>query len=202
MANNNKYSRYYTYIKPAVENKYVRSSAPYVFSLLTITILTLFAIRPTVSTILNLQKQLEENQKVLASLEEKADNLSKAKRNYKNLNPSAKQKVKTSIPDQPSVISLISSLQSTSGNTASASALQIQPTLLIDNTLSTGKARLNLGEVSFSYNVQGSFSQLLTILQNINRTPRLIDIDTLVVNKQTEEKTTVMSVTGKVYYLK
>jgi hypothetical protein len=58
-----KYSRYYTFIKPVIEHRFVRSFAPYIFSLLTVIIMMVFAIKPTISTILNLQKDLENNQK-------------------------------------------------------------------------------------------------------------------------------------------
>lgn len=197
-----KYSRYYTYIKPAVENKYVRSSAPYIFSIFTITILIVFAIRPTISTILNLQKSLNDSQKVLQDLNNKADSLATAKRNYDSISPDAKLKIKNAVPEQTEITTIISSLKSASLNAASTSAMQIQPVTIIDNTVAPGKTKMATGDVSFSYNVQGSFSELLAILGNISKTQRLISIDNIVIGKQTEEKTTIISINGKAFFLK
>ncbi|MDO8638341.1 MAG: type 4a pilus biogenesis protein PilO [Candidatus Daviesbacteria bacterium] len=202
MATNTRYSRYYTYIKPLAENKAVKSVAPYIFSLITIMILIIFAIRPTVSTIINLQKNIEENQQVLKQLETKAQNLIEGKKNYENLPPDMKQKINDAVPNQPNVTSVISSLDNSSGPQASASALQIQPlTLFDDKTQSDKVAKLALGEVDFSYNISGSFIDLLKTLQNLNNSPRLIQIDNVIISKQTASPT-VLSITGKAYYLK
>lgn len=202
MAINPKYSRYYTYIKPIAENKVVRSITPYIFGLITIMILIIFAIRPTVSTIINLQKNITDNKQVLQKLEEKAQNLIEGKKNYENLPPDIKLKINNFIPTKPSITSIISDLEDSSKSQASASALQIQPLTLIDyKAQENNKTKFSLGEVNFSYNVSGSFINLLKTLQNINSQSRLIQIDNAIINKQPSNPT-VLSITGKAYYLK
>lgn len=202
MATNAKYSHYYTYIKPVAENKVLRSVAPYIFSLITIIILVIFAIRPTISTILNLQKNITDSQQVLQTLEKKAQDLIEGKKNYENLPPETKLKIEAAVPDKPKVTSVISSLENSSKPQASASALQIQPLTLIDEkTQGEKKAKLSLGEVDFSYNVSGSFIDLLKTIQNINHSPRLMQINNATINKQ-PSNSTVLSITGKAYYLK
>lgn len=202
MATNKKYSRYFTYIKPVTENKTVRSLAPYIFSLITIIILIIFAIRPTVSTIINLQKNIADNKQVLQELENKAQNLITGKKNYENLSPDTKRKIDAAVPDKPFVTSVIFDLENSVKPQASASALQIQPLTLIDNALQIGKkAKLSSGEIDFSYNTTGSFINLLKTLQNISNSPRLIQINNITINKQPENPT-VLSITGKSYYIK
>ncbi|MFH0937234.1 MAG: type 4a pilus biogenesis protein PilO [Candidatus Daviesbacteria bacterium] len=196
-----KYFRYYTYIKPVIENKTVRSIAPYIFSLTTIAILAIFAIRPTVSTILNLQKNIENNRQTLQALETKAQNLLEAKKNLDALSPEARAKIDLALPQQPSVPTLIRSLQDSSTSVASVAALQIQPLTLIDKSIPEQKVPSGLGEVDFSYNVQGMFAELITILQNLQHTPRLVNFSGVVVSKQIDSPT-VLSITGKGYYLK
>lgn len=196
-----KYSRYYTYVKPVIENKIIRSSAPYIFSLITISILTIFAIRPTVSTILNLQKNIGENEKVLQALDSKAQSLIEGKRNLDNLNPEIKVKIEAAAPTETNVPAVIANLQSSSVNIASVSALQIQPLTIIDNTISEKKALLSLGEINFAYNTQGQFYQLLLSLENLNKSSRLLNITSVVINKQADDPP-VLSITGKAYYLK
>jgi len=195
-----RYSRYYTYIKPVTENKLIRSVAPYIFSLVTIAVLTLFAIRPTISTILNLQKNIENNKKVLQALEEKGRNLTLGKQNLDSLSPEIKLKIEEAIPTKTNISSLIANIQNSSSPIASASALQIQPLTLIDNTKPQEAILSSLDEVNFSYNIQGDFAQLLAALQNLNKTTRLITITTATMNKQTDGPT-VLSVAGKAYFL-
>lgn len=198
MATNAKYNRYFTYIKPLIENKTVKSVTPYIFSLITIIIMLVFAIRPTVSTIVNLQKNIEENQQVLKQLEDKAQNLIQGKKNYENLSPEIKLEISTAIPNKPVVTSVISSLENSGKSIASASALQIQPLTLINDS---PQNQFSLGEVDFSYNVAGSFINLLKVLQNTNGSPRLMQISSVTINKQPDNPT-VLSITGKAYYLK
>lgn len=202
MATDAKYSRYYTYIKPITENKTVKSVAPYIFSLITMIILIIFAIRPTVSTIINLQKNIENNKQILKGMEDKAQNLIQGKKNYENLPPDVKLKIGAAVPDKPAVISVISSLKNSSEPQASASALQIQPLILIDNSLQEEKkAKLSLGEIDFSYNVPSSFINLLKILQNIKNSPRLMQLNHVTMSKQPENPA-MLSITGKAFYLK
>ena len=137
-----KYSRYYTYIKPVIENKFVKSSAPYIFSLLTMTVFILFAIRPTISTILNLQKNIENHRQVLEALEKKENNLTAGRNNLQNLGLEKRQKVNSSLPENADITSLISSLRNSSGREASVSALQIQPVVLLDSKADTEKSPL------------------------------------------------------------
>lgn len=192
-----KYSRYYTFIKPLTGNPIVRSFSPYIFSLLTIGFLVIFAIRPTVSTILNLQKSIENNQQILQGLDSKAQSLIDGRKNLDALSPLVKSKIGLAIPENPSVPLLIGSLRNIS--TASISALQIQPLVIVDNTET--KTKMALGEVVFSYNIQGSYKDLLTALGSMQRSPRLINIDSIVINKSPDGPT-ILSINGKAYYLK
>ncbi|MBI4037268.1 type 4a pilus biogenesis protein PilO [Candidatus Daviesbacteria bacterium] len=197
-----KYSRYYTYIKPVAENKLVRSLTPYIFSLITIALLIIFAIRPTVSTILNLQKNITTQQQVLKSLSDKASNLTDGRKNLQSLDPTILRKIQTLIPDQARVTSLISSLnQATIDTHATISALQLQPVTVVDATNAAQKAKLTLGEIPFIYNAQGSFNQLLLIIQELTKSSRLLDINSVILSKQSDEVPT-LSINGKAYFIK
>ena len=79
------YSRYFTYIKPVIKSPIIKNYGPAIFSLLTMSILIFFAIRPTVETILVLQKKLADSNEVLQKATQKAENLSLGKKNYDNL---------------------------------------------------------------------------------------------------------------------
>src|SRR3990172_9728204 len=93
------YSRYFTYIKPITRLPIIKNYAPAVFTLAVTTILILFAIKPTVETILVLQKKLDNAEEVLAKLTKKVDDLSLCRTNYDNLDTGIKEKIAAALPD-------------------------------------------------------------------------------------------------------
>lgn len=195
------YSRYFTYIKPLAKLPIVKNYGSTMFSLLTMTILIFFAIKPTVETILVLQKKLADSDEVLQKITRKANDLSKGKQNYDNLDQAIKDKIFTLVPDTVSVKSVIQSLENSAKiNNASISALQIQP--LIIDTKEDNNQIGTISEISFIFNTEGNYKNLITLLQNLTQSHRLISIDSLSLSKTGDDTTLVMSVSGKAYYLK
>lgn len=197
---NPKASRYFIYIKPVIQNPTLRSAAPHIFSLVSIIIFTLFALKPTISTILNLQKDIDNNREVYAALEQKGRNLTEGKRNLENLGTETNNKIKGSIPDQANVTSLINSLKSSIDREASIAALQIQPVTIYDASVKPGD-QFSTAEIEFSLSVRGNFSQLVKTIDGLHKSSRLIELRAVTISKQ-QEGSPVLSVTGKGYYLK
>ena len=196
----NRYFRYFTYIRPVTKLPIIRTYGSTIFTLLTITIFIFFAIKPTVETILVLQKKLVNSDEVLSKINQKADNLSLGKKNYQNLDVNIKTKIQTTIPDTVELKSVIQSLEAKAiRNEASISALQIQP-LVID----TKKDHVigTLAEINFTFNVEGAYQNLISLLQDLKTSSRLISIDSVSLSKVSEGSGLVMSISGKAYYLK
>lgn len=194
------YSRYFTYIKPITRAPIVKTYGSTIFTLLVTAIFIFFAIKPTVETILVLQKKLEDSNQVLKKVNQKANNLSAGKANFEKLDSGLKDKLSAAIPDTVSLRSVIQSLeQSAKVHEASISALQIQPLLLEtkrDHQPGT------LAEISFTFNVEGQYKNLISLLQDLRSRARLISIDSLSLSKLSEGGGLIMSITGKAYYLK
>lgn len=197
----NIYSRYFTYIKPVTKYPIIKNYAPTIFALLTISILIFFAIKPTVETILILQKKLADSNEVLQKVTQKANNLSLARKNYDNLNQDIKDKISSYIPDTVSLKSLTYNLeQAAKIHEASVSALQIQP-LVIDAKNSDSQVG-SLFEIAFTLNTEGDYQNLIGLLQDLKSSSRLISINSLSFSKSGDSKTLIMSLSGKAYYLK
>lgn len=194
------YSRYFTYVKPVTKLPIVKNYASTVFALLTTAILIFFAIRPTVETILVLQKKLADADGVLQKINKKANDLSLGKTNYDNLDPSIKNRISAFIPDTVSIKSLIQSLeQAAQANEASISALQIQP-FVIENKNEEQVGSID--EISFVFNVEGKYQNLIALLRILRTNSRLISIDSLSISKTVDSAGLIMSLSGKAYYLK
>lgn len=194
------YSRYFTYIKPFTKFPIFKNYGPAIFTLLTTTILLFFAIKPTVETILVLQKKLANSDEVLQKVTQKANNLSLARKNYDNLDADIKNKITEAIPDTVNLKSIIQNLeQAAKTYEASISALQIQP-LVIDSKTDSQVGKLE--QVSFTFNTEGNYQNLSTILQSIKTSSRLISIDSLSLSKTGDSNILIMSLSGKAYFLK
>lgn len=195
-----RYSRYYTYIKPISQNKFVKSSTPYIFSIITVTIMLVFALRPTISTVSNLQKSIENNKQVLEQLNIKSANLSEAKKNLDSLSSENTVKINTAFPQKAEVTALLSNLKNSAVNGATISALQVTDAVTImDDQINNGGP--SMGEIKFTFNIQGSYSQVIRTLENLKRSPRVISIDSIILNKQ-KEGAILLVVNGKGYFLK
>lgn len=196
----NLYSRYFTYIKPLTKLPIIKNYGSTIFTLLTVSILTLFAIKPIIETILVLQKTLADQEVILQKVTQKADNLSLGKKNYDNLDQIIKEKISAAIPDTVSLKSLVQTLEQTAAeHEASVSAIQLQPFIVETNTNINLKT---LTEISFTFNTEGAYKNLIAILQDLKTSSRLISVNSLSVSKKTDNQNLIMSLTGKAYYLK
>ncbi|MBI2196231.1 type 4a pilus biogenesis protein PilO [Candidatus Daviesbacteria bacterium] len=195
------YSRYFTYIKPIGKIPVIKNYGPAIFTLLTISLLIFFAIKPTVETILVLQKRLVDSDQVLQKVTQKANNLSLGKKNYDNLDQNIKERIAAAIPDAISLKSLIQVLEQTAkAHEASVSALQVQP--LVINTETADNQMGSLSEVSFTFNTEGNYENLISLLQDLKDSSRLISVDSLSISKVEEGTALIMSLSGKAFYLK
>ncbi|MDD5415515.1 MAG: type 4a pilus biogenesis protein PilO [Candidatus Daviesbacteria bacterium] len=194
------YSRYFTYIKPITKLPIVKNYGSTILSLLVITILIYFAIKPTVETILVLQKKIADADAILQKVTQKANNLSLGKKNYDNLDQKIKDKISAAIPDSINLKSISQTLEQTTKNhEASVSALQIQPFAI--ETKITDKLGV-LAEAKFTFNAEGNYNNLTALLQDLKTSNRLISIDSLSLSKTSDSKSLILSLSGKAFYLK
>lgn len=194
------YSRYFTYIKPITQLPIVKNYGSPILSLMVITILILFAIKPTVETILILQKKIADADTVLQKITQKTKDLSQGKNNYDNLDQSIRDKISAAIPDLIDLKSISQTFElATKNHDASISALQIQPFTVTTRT----KDKLDtLTEVKFTFNAEGSYNNLSSLLQELTTSNRSLSINSLSLLKTSDNKSLILSLSGKMFYLK
>lgn len=193
------YSKYYTYIQPLARHPVIKTYSSTIFSLIVITFFIFYAIKPTIETILILQKKLVDSTAVLEQVNLKAKNLSQGKANLENMNPTIKSKIDKFIPNSVNLKSIIQTLeQSAQLHQASVSALQIQPiTLDTEGEVAIG----SIANIDFILNIQGQYQNLVSVLQDLKSSDRLISIDRISFSSR-EESGLIMSISGKAYYIK
>ncbi len=195
-----KYFRYYTYIEPVLRNPIIKTYGYSIFTIIMTIVFIIFAIKPTLETILVLQKRLTNQQEIISKLDKVIESLQTAQNNYRKIDENTMSKIKTAVPDNPDLPNLIRSLENTTLQTqASISALQFQPVVI--GKSSSGETS-SLQEISFTFNVEGSYDNLKLILQNLKNNIRIVTIENLSFNRVEGGKSLLMSISGKAYYLK
>lgn len=193
-----KTSRYFTYIEPVIRAPIIKTYGSVIFTILALIVFIIFAIKPTLETIAVLQKELSLQKDTLSQATQKSEDLAQARKNYQQIDQNIKVKIQTAIPQNVNIATLIRSLEgATLATQASVSALQFQPITLQKQT-----SIVNLKELNFTFNVEGSFETIKTILDNLSSTERSISLDGISFSKIEGGNTILMSVSGKGYYLK
>jgi len=207
-------SRYTTKLSPILKNKTVSTYSPTVFSLITIIIFVVFAIHPTIKTILSLQKTIDDQTKTLNSLKAKSQSLATAVNNYNSLPDDNKIKLFTLLPNSTNVTCLLSDLSNMASSTSSTIVgVQVQPVELnkaskclldtqdLDSYRQNTSVAVNLKELSFTLSSNANFSQLSSFLYLFNNSTRLINIESANFNKTTEGALTLI-INGKAFFFK
>lgn len=198
---NPQYSRYYTYIKPILKNKIVRTYSSLIFSLITVTIFSLFAIKPTLSTIISLQKSIIEQQQVLDKITTKVEGLSQGRKNYEAIDQKAKVNLISLMPNSTQLPNLIDTISSLAINyQASISGVQIQP-IDLEGPPSIISKEAIIKEIDFTFNTRGSYQQMVGLLNSLAQLNRLINIQSVNFNKPIEGPL-IMTVNAKAYFFK
>lgn len=194
------YFRYFTYIKPVAKLPIIRTYGTTIFTIFVMIIFIFFAIKPTVETILILQKKVADSNQILQKLQEKGTRVQQGKEAYENLDPAIRNKIEVAIPDIAEVKTLIQTLENTAKKyEASVSALQIQPyTLEVKHKNQIGA----IAEINFIFNIEGEYQNLVSILQDLKKSSRLISPDKITLTRLAEGNGVIMSITGTVWYLR
>lgn len=191
--------RYFTYIEPVLKTPLIRTYGSVIFTIVALIVFILFAIKPTVQTIVVLQKTQENQKEVLQKIGKKSQDLSLAQNNFKSIDEVTKEKIKTAIPTSLQLGTLISSLEnSTQNTTASVSAIQFQP-ISVDTAINPDP---KIQEIEFTLNIQGNYGALKTVLDNLRASSRVLIIDKLSFNKIEDGSGLIMTIAGKGYYLR
>lgn len=142
-------------------------------SLLTISLFSLFALRPTIVTIAELIKEIEAKRETLAIMEEKVNNLTAAQRLY-DQERSRIELLTTSIPEEPLPQRLVRQIEGLSAkHTVAILGMSVKETPLMP------LPKKEQSDVVFSLNTTANYSSLVTFLEDLEKTRRPIKIVSL-----------------------
>lgn len=168
-----------------------------IFSLLALSLFGLFAIGPTISTIFDLNKQLDENKQALVQLENKNAALKSLSAQYIDIQQNL-ELVDNAIPNSANVAKLTRQLE----NLTIQDNLSVQK---IDTGLMELYPAINANSPIFSFTfsivVSGKEQQINTFVSDLINMGRIISVEKLTTGKRTESLYSA-SITGKAFFYK
>ncbi len=191
-----RYSRYYIYLEPIVTDPLIRGYFSFVASLFLIAFLLIFALSPTINTMLTLQKKISQQREILAALDRKIQALIVAQQNFAQVENSLPL-LSAALPENPAPQTILSGVT----QLASASGVAISGLRFADMPLSADQFPETRANVGFTLTITGTPDQIRDFLKKMESLPRQIRVVTLTVGKLTEQNKDLVNVTADGYYL-
>lgn len=182
-----RYKRYYQSIEKVANKPVTRAYTTAIFSFLAISLFGWYAIRPTIQTILYLQKEIEDNRLVNAQMEEKIGKLIEAHATYQSIEPDLPY-LSQALPLSSEVLSALGQVRNIAlirGASISAITSTSAPLLskeqVAPNKSAAPKGILNrkVKSTLLSVVIVGTYDMLQGIIEDILSMRRIITIDAI-----------------------
>ena len=163
-----RYQRYYLNLKRFYQKPVAKVSIFVVISFMTVSFFSVFAIKPTLTTIGQLVKEIEDKGEINTKMDSKLADLARAQAEYGQIRNEV-DLVWRAIPDRPEMARLILELELLAlQQQVKIVNLQVEPVQLV------GKLE---GPASFSVTAGGGFEQAKQFAQAVSRLERVIVVE-------------------------
>lgn len=170
-----------------VKNRKTQAYVMVVLSLLTISFFGFFAVRPTLRTISQLERQIQDRSDLNDQLDKKINALIQAQESYQAIEPQLPL-LYSLLPEQPEFPLLLRHLETLAQtNEATISSIQFEPIVLLgEKPTATGeddKATKNTASVTiplyFTLAVNGDYTHLIAFLTQLTQLDRIVTIQSV-----------------------
>lgn len=193
-----RYKRYYQSLEGVTAKPKTRAYTTAIFSFLAISLFGWYAIRPTIQTILFLQKEIEDNKLINLQMEEKIGKLIEAHATYQSVEDDIPY-LPQAIPPAPEALIALGQIRNIAiirGASISAITSSAAPLLSHEQTapnkaaISKGVSNRKIKSVQLSVTVVGTYEMLQNIIEDIVTLRRIITIDSLsfTPNRESEQQ--------------
>jgi len=172
-------SRYFAML-PSFQNEKTKKLTSIILTLTAVVLFGIFAINPTVSTILKLKKELADKKSVEKNLQEKIKNLSVLQERYAEIQADIPY-ILDAMPDKSQVALLMAQIQSIARDTnIDISNLQNLAVELFNQNIG-GETQ----HVSYSFSVSGigSLQHIITFISDLVSMQRIVSVDTFSIDQ-------------------
>lgn len=173
--NYSRYQHYYRQIWRFYQKPSARISTALLLTLFTTIFFAVFAIRPTLVTIAELLKTIQDRQEVLAKLEDKSDSLAAAQQEFL-IAAEEIDLLQEALPKDVAVQDLITQIEAT----AAYHQLPISSINVAEfEYTSSPSTTTDMLELPLTITVSGDYSQLEDFISNILKLPRFTKLESL-----------------------
>lgn len=192
------YKKYVQSVEPVLQNQETKNYSTVIFFFLVLSVFGWYAIRPTIQTILYLNREIKDKTEVNKKMDAKIDALIEANA-FIETNQERLMLLDEAIPHSPDVLPLIMRIQRIAQESnASISALQIANVDLATPSAVQAKGKAStptLPTYPFTLTIDGAFPQLSQFLSELINIRRTITLDAIsIVPMRSSESTTSSSV--------
>lgn len=195
-----RFNRYYTMLEPLLAHPEIRAYTMLVLSLFTMSFFGYFAIRPTLTTVINLRQQIKDMHFVEQKLQDKINALSEAQVGYENIKPDL-EIISTALPPETRFPGFVKSLE----KLATESGTIVVGLNFQNINLSSFEATAAASEIpiGFSLTISGDYANLADFVKRLSRFERLATIEKigLAIKKEKEKETLHLTLVGKTFYV-
>ncbi len=191
-----KYEKYYKDILPYLKKQKNQEYFMVILTLGATIFFALFAINPTLSTIVKLRKEIEDSRFVESALTNKINHLSSLSTQYSEIQSDIPV-ILDAIPEQPQAPTLVGQIQTIAQTTSiSIEELDISEVGLTDEGASkSSKFNFNLTATSTYENLKNFISELV-IMQ------RIVSLEKITLTKNSDTESIQLDLQGTAYYKK
>lgn len=189
---------YLDYIKlfPVAQTKHVRDYTTLLLTLFSVILFGIFAISPTIDTILELRKTLADNEIANQALEEKLVALDSLQTQYNNFGPTL-ERIENAIPNEPEVPMLLARIQTIAREQGvTISDFNVQKVAL-DNPPS-GRVPASF---TFTFSISAPYENTMSFLSSLYDFDRIITVEEVTMEKPSQSLSPLDTlITAKAYY--
>jgi Tfp pilus assembly protein PilO len=196
-------AKYREYLKllPLAEQEGIKNFITLLLTFAALTFFGIFAINPTLSTIVDLKRQLKDNQYVASQLQKKIVALSALQQEYNTLTVQFPI-IYDAIPQNPSVFLLAGQVQAL----AKKSGISIKSLRVFEVQLagksgpSTNGLSVKSPSFGFTLEASGPYEKMLSFTSSLSHINRVITTEAISIKKDIKTNELVLEVRGKGYF--
>lgn len=195
-------TKYREYLKllPNMQKENTRIITMLIFTFLALSVLGLFAINPTLATIIELHKQLEESKFVHEQLTTKINNLSNLQQQYTTLSDELVY-VYDAIPQNALAPTLVGQLNNLGqSENVQITSIRISPVILSDTK--APKAIRTHYSFTFTLEAKGNYEDLIRFTESLTLFNRIVTIETVGITRNQSDNSLKLTVQGREYFKK
>lgn len=185
----------YSKLLPDFKEERTQKFTTIVLTVLTLAFFGLFAINPTVSTIIKLRKELEDNNFVDSKLVQKINNLSTLQKKYTELQSDLPM-IFAAVPQSPEVPLMVAQIQSIAKN----SNVSIENFQSFAVEIPTKTTPSSYASFSFALSLSGTYNDLYRFLTSLSNMQRVVSVELISFTKKTLGNSMELSIKGKAFF--